>query len=626
MSNTEYTEMPAGTTAQYPDLGFLSQTEAKPYAHSLRTLLQNENKCLVCWSPNHRMYSCPDRSAAMKADMDKKQYVPPPIGIPVNTKLTLQDTVKSCMKADCHSVVAASIQKNLDCLAGPVAISEPISLGAGLTGREKLPEEPTGDVAETEQSTRHTSEQHQQVHRDTAGAHTQTGTEMNANSACAQNQNLLMLGLGKNKLKTAHYTSEPEELRNTATETRPFSRDGFAQGSVHKNPACNTDACWVPERPFECSDHRGHHCWMDPPVNMIETALQSYAASKQQDPSNTSMCILVPVMRKASWWKKIRNMKRIRLYPKGAELLLSGLDQKTRIQMPYRSAVFYDPPSTPAVLGSVGKQIDTQHHMIFNTDIAGKQARVLLDTGASQCFISKDFCESAKMQSVAAPTPQQVNTAGGAEILTQTLCQVGFQLQGMGVLVSPLVVPLPEDFTVILGDDWLKDREAVLNYAEGTVTLKRNERGKKHILKQTSKPKQKRWRPDLMLVRSVEDIGDPTEIETADFSKVPEPYRELVEKYADIWPKDVPAGLPPLRPGVELVIPFDENAIPVASYRVPPSIDRRGPDASQAVPREGLCKAIDVSIWGISIVYTKEGWRVAYVYRLPESQRTNQER
>ncbi len=116
--------------------------------------------------------------------------------------------------------------------------------------------------------------------------------------------------------------------------------------------------------------------------------------------------------------------------------------------------------------------------MIFNTEIAGKQARVLLDTGASQCFISKDFCESVKLQSVAAPTPQQVKTAGGAEILTQTLCQVSFQLQGMGVLVSPLVVPLPEDFTVILGDDWLKDREAVLNYAEGTVTLKRNERGK----------------------------------------------------------------------------------------------------------------------------------------------------
>ncbi len=63
----------------------------------------------------------------------------------------------------------------------------------------------------------------------------------------------------------------------------------------------------------------------------------------------------------------------------------------------------------------------------------------------------------------------------------------------MGITVSPLVVPLPENFTVILGDDWLKDKEAILNYARKTVTLKKNERGKKHILQQTPKQKQKRW-------------------------------------------------------------------------------------------------------------------------------------
>jgi len=121
-------------------------------------------------------------------------------------------------------------------------------------------------------------------------------------------------------------------------------------------------------------------------------------------------------------------------------------------------------------------------------------------------LISKDFCESVTMQSVAAPTPQQVGTEGGAEILSQTSCQVSFQLQGMGVTVSPLVVPLSDMFTVILGDDRLKDKEAILIYAERTVMLKKYERGKKHILHQTPKQKQKRWRADLVLVESVEDI------------------------------------------------------------------------------------------------------------------------
>jgi len=286
--------------------------------------------------------------------------------------------------------------------------------------------------------------------------------------------------------------------------------------------------------------------------------------------------------------------------------------------------VYYDPPSTPAALDSVGKTIDTQHHMVFSTKIAVNQARVLLDTGPSQCFISKDFCESVKLQSVAASTPQQVITAGGAEILTQTLCQVSFQLQGMGVLVSPLVVPLPKDFTVILGDDWLKDKEAVSNYAEGIVTLKRNERGKKHILKQTAIRKQKRWRPDLMLVRSVEDISDPMESESADFSKVPEPYMELVEKYADIWPKDLPAGLPPLRPGVELVIPFEGDAIPVASYRVrysPAEIEEAWTQVKRFLEK-GFVRP-STSPYGASVLFTPKkdgGLRMCVDYKRVNAQ------
>ena len=243
----------------------------------------------------------------------------------------------------------------------------------------------------------------QQQYRNADAACIQSDASQAVYSARPQNHNLLMMGSGKYKLKSAHYTFDPNELERIAAESRLFTRDGFAHGLAYKNPACSRDACWLPEKPFECCDHRGHHCWLDPPVSMIEATLQSYAAAKKHDPSNTSMCILVPVMRKTSWWKKLKSMKRIRMYPKGAEVLLSGLDHKARIQLPYRAAVFYDPSSRPAALGSVGKLIDTQHHMVFNTQIAGKEARVLLDTGASQCFISKGFCESVKMQSVAAP-------------------------------------------------------------------------------------------------------------------------------------------------------------------------------------------------------------------------------
>ena len=83
---------------------------------------------------------------------------------------------------------------------------------------------------------------------------------MDASSAPALNQNVHMKGIGKFKLKLAHYTFDPAELSGIATETRQFTRDGFTQGLVYKNPACSTDACWLPEKPFHCGDHRGHHC------------------------------------------------------------------------------------------------------------------------------------------------------------------------------------------------------------------------------------------------------------------------------------------------------------------------------------------------------------------------------
>ena len=142
-------------------------------------------------------------------------------------------------------------------------------------------------------------------------------------------------------------------------------------------------------------------------------------------------------------------MQKLREYPKGAEILLSEYDRKSRIQLPYRAAVFYDPPSPPATLGTAGPQ----HTMCFNTEIAGNSAKVLLDSGASQSFISLDFCKQAHLQTVAAPTPQEIKTAGGTDILAHTLCQVNFQLQGLRVAVCALIVPLPAEYSVILGND-----------------------------------------------------------------------------------------------------------------------------------------------------------------------------
>ena len=140
--------------------------------------------------------------------------------------------------------------------------------------------------------------------------------------------------------------------------------------------------------------------------------------------------------------------------------------------------------------------------MTFEAEIVGKKTNVLLDTGASQSFMSKEFCQKADLNSVAAPTPEQVRTAGGTDIMTQTLCQVSFQLQAMGITASPLIVPLPDDFAVILGDDWLREKEAILKYQDHTCSLKKNERGKRHILRKAKEKPQngKRFEADTIYI------------------------------------------------------------------------------------------------------------------------------
>jgi len=55
------------------------------YAHNLCILLKAGRRCLVCWSPDHIMYSCLERSAAMIADIDRKRSVPSYAESPVNT-------------------------------------------------------------------------------------------------------------------------------------------------------------------------------------------------------------------------------------------------------------------------------------------------------------------------------------------------------------------------------------------------------------------------------------------------------------------------------------------------------------------------------------------------------------
>ena len=113
-----YAAIPEGTYVECSDARYQSNHEPKPYAHIPRTLLQEQGRCMVCWSPDHIMWKCPERSAAVKAEQEKKHFVS---SAALNTKL--KEPVLQMCELTC---LEDSADKSEYCCesAGPMAMAE----------------------------------------------------------------------------------------------------------------------------------------------------------------------------------------------------------------------------------------------------------------------------------------------------------------------------------------------------------------------------------------------------------------------------------------------------------------------------------------------------------------------
>ena len=71
-SSTVYSAVPVHqhTALQCPDVGYQSNTESRPYSHSLRACLLAKRRCLVCWATDHSIWNCPRSSQALRGEME----------------------------------------------------------------------------------------------------------------------------------------------------------------------------------------------------------------------------------------------------------------------------------------------------------------------------------------------------------------------------------------------------------------------------------------------------------------------------------------------------------------------------------------------------------------------------
>ncbi len=212
----------------------------------------------------------------------------------------------------------------------------------------------------------------------------------------------------------------------------------------------------------------GQHLWLQPPASHIASIVSSYLQSKQQAPSQTSACVLVPRWRRASWRRLLHGMQLVRTYSKGQQVFTDGAAGVRAL--PWDCEVWYDRPAPDLRMAAAASEVLTMH---FRGAVRGAAVSVLVDTGASDVFVTARLCAQLGLQ-VGGPGPgeRHVTLADGASCALTGVCNLPLRMGAYrGTVRAHVMDSLLNGFDLVLGDAWLRAHSAVLNFRRCTLEL-----------------------------------------------------------------------------------------------------------------------------------------------------------
>jgi hypothetical protein len=110
---------------------------------------------------------------------------------------------------------------------------------------------------------------------------------------------------------------------------------------------------------------------------------------------------------------------------------------------------------------------DVVYGMFLNNSI---HASILFDSGASHSFITESFVEKHNIPKYPLKKMLHISSLGGDMKATHSCLHVNLKIQGIDFSVN-LVVLGSNGIDVILGCDWSKSCDGVIQCANGTITL-----------------------------------------------------------------------------------------------------------------------------------------------------------
>ncbi|KAJ9525332.1 hypothetical protein QJQ45_003300 [Haematococcus lacustris] len=194
--------------------------------------------------------------------------------------------------------------------------------------------------------------------------------------------------------------------------------------------------------------------------------------------------------------------------------------------------------------------------LIFAGTFHKHPVRILIDGGASASFIDEEFCDKFEVQAAQKHDPDMIRLADGhQQQSTAMIPNARFRMSSYKG-VQTLHCTKLHGFDIILGKPWLADLNPHIDWKLNTMSFQHA--GRKHTLRAPPSPKH----PDIdkytistaglrvamqtrqpMFLVSITPAG----IDSATDRHQIMDCTAITQKFADVFPADLPAGLPPQR-------------------------------------------------------------------------------
>ena len=232
---------------------------------------------------------------------------------------------------------------------------------------------------------------------------------------------------------------------------------------------------------------QGLHSWLQPRPESIHDCLRQYIDCKALEPLHTSALIALPRWhRKKSWHKLTRGMTLVHQLDKFADNLADVVDTVSYFgptlpanAMRWSYDIWYDPPVSPMHCNFSTEEGESLM-MVFPGIIRAAPVQILIDSGASHNFIDQSLCQ--KLGLTINKDPGQVACGGNATVSSLGYVHVQLQMQSYVETVRLIVMPVADTaaFQVVLGQQWLRQHGASIDYTHECVSLRHNNR--QHVL------------------------------------------------------------------------------------------------------------------------------------------------